>query len=55
MARHRILRRIRPKLTIAYTTTAGRNFNEALRVLESLQPAAKHKVSTPVNSRAAAT
>jgi alkyl hydroperoxide reductase subunit AhpC len=39
----------RIKLTLTYPMTTGRNFDEILRVLDSMQLTAKHKVSTPVN------
>jgi alkyl hydroperoxide reductase subunit AhpC len=37
------------KLMLTYPMTTGRNFDEILRVLDSMQLTAKHKVSTPVN------
>ena len=37
------------KLMMTYPMTTGRNFDEILRVLESMQMTAKHKVATPVN------
>ena len=38
----------RIKLMLAYPMTTGRNFDEILRVLDSMQLTAKHKVATPV-------
>jgi thioredoxin-dependent peroxiredoxin len=39
----------RIKLMLSYPMTTGRNFDEVLRVLDSIQLTAKHQVSTPAN------
>ena len=39
----------RIKLTLAYPMSTGRNFDEIIRVLDSIQLTAKHRVATPAN------
>jgi alkyl hydroperoxide reductase subunit AhpC len=39
----------RIKLTLSYPMTTGRNFDEIVRVLDSIQLTARHPVSTPAN------
>ncbi|HEX3892045.1 MAG TPA: peroxiredoxin [Terracidiphilus sp.] len=41
----------RIKLTLAYPMTTGRNFDEIVRVLDSIQLTTKHRVATPANWR----
>jgi alkyl hydroperoxide reductase subunit AhpC len=41
----------RIKLTLSYPMTTGRNFDEILRVVDSIQLTAKHRVATPANWR----
>ena len=40
------------KLALTYPTNSGRDFDECLRVIDSLQPTAMHQVATPLNWQA---
>ena len=40
------------ELALTYPTSPGRDFDEPLRVIDSLQPTATHKVATPLNWQA---
>ena len=43
------------KLMMTYPMTTGRNFDEILRALDSMQMTAKHRVATPANWKHART
>jgi len=43
------------KVSFVYPTSAGRNFDEVLRLLDALRLNAKHTVATPVNWKRAKT